>query len=491
MVDICFVFEVHQPFRLKKAFYWDKLRYLDCNQKSLFDFYFDNAKNKEIFERVARKCYYPANQIILEAIDEHKKERRKVKVAYSISGIFIEQCERYDKDLLDSFKQLAETKCVEFLAQTYYHSLASLYEDKSEFIEQIEMHRQAIKDIFGYKPVTFENTELLYNNVIARVAEELGFEAIFTEGVERILNGNSPNYVYKPKYCKKIKILLRNYRLTDDIGFRFSARWWDEWPLTADKYAAWLAATPGQYIAVFPDYETFGEHHWPESGIHDFLRHVFDEILKWRHLNFSTPREVSSKYEPVGEIDVFELGETVSWADIERDTSCWLGNTMQWACYVMIKDLEYVKEIEDDELIRIWRYLQTSDHLYYMFTAGGAPGEVHSYFSHYNSPYDSFVNLFDILHDFENRIKHLAKPAKDSFYFRNGVKVRSLVGFLKAIDKVDNKSFEYHLRKGDFAKWIEFCVNNKNLADEIRRLENCDPEEAKKKIKELVRKELN
>ncbi|MFZ1038574.1 MAG: glycoside hydrolase family 57 protein, partial [Candidatus Bathyarchaeia archaeon] len=422
MTDIVLVFEVHQPHRLKRSYFWEHDMFKRVKKGELFDYYFDAAVNREVFERACRKCYFPSNKILQEVIDKHKREKKQVKVSFSISGVFLEQCEMFSKDLLESFKQLSETGCVEFLSQTYYHSLSSLYPDRDEFIEQLEAHQQVVRSLLHYTPSVFENTELLYNNAIARTIEKLGYKGIFTEGVERILHGKSPNCLYTPKDCKKTKILLRNYKLTDDVGFRFSARWWNEWPLTADKYAGWLASTPGQCINIFPDYETFGEHHWPETGIHDFLRHLPSEILKWWHLHMATPSEVVEKYASVGEIDVPELGGTVSWADLERDASCWLGNTMQWAYYTNVKRLEpLVKETNDKDLLKTWRYFQISDHLYYMFTAGGAPGEVHSYFSPYDSPIDAFVTAQAAILDFENRVRLASVAANEPFLFYTGV----------------------------------------------------------------------
>jgi alpha-amylase len=474
-----FVFEVHQPCRLKKNFYWENNVFKRVKKKELFDYYFDNAVNEEVFKRACRKCYFPSNQILLDLVDKHKKEKKQVKVSFSISGVFLEQCERFSKDLLESFKQLAETGCVEFLSQTYYHSLASLYPEREEFVEQVKMHQQTIQDLLGFVPKVFENTELLYNNAIAKAVEELGYKGIFTEGVERILHEKSPNYLYTPKGSKKIKVLLRNYKLTDDIGFRFSARWWNEWPLTADKYASWLGTTPGQCINIFPDYETFGEHHWPETGIHDFLRHLPREILKWWHLHMATPSEVVEKYEPVGEIDVPELGGTVSWADLERDASCWLGNTMQWAYYTNVRRLEpLVKETADKDFLKTWRYFQTSDHLYYMFTAGGAPGEVHSYFSPFNSPTDAFVTEQAAILDFENRVRLAVAAANEPFLFYTGVGENyftgtmawSLKGFKQALQNISIKSLEFHNNRGDFEKWAEKSLNDKTLKERLRKI---------------------
>ncbi len=448
-------------------------------KKELLDYYFDRRVNKEVFERTSRKCYFPSNRILLDAIDRHKKERRKVKVSFSISGIFLEQCEMFNKDLLESFRQLAETGCVEFLSQTYHHSLASLFPEKQEFIQQVEMHQQIVKDLLGSRSQVFENTELLYNNAIAKTVEGLGYKGVFTEGVERILHGKSPNHLYTPRGCKRLKILLRNYKLTDDIGFRFSARWWSEWPLTANKYASWLAAAQGQCISIFPDYETFGEHHWPETGIHEFLKHLPEEILRWWHLEMATPSEVIERHASIGEIDVPELGGTVSWADLERDVSCWIGNTMQWAYYKSVRRLEpLIREVDDKEFLRIWRYFQTSDHLYYMFTAGGGPGEVHSYFSHFNSPMDAYVTAQSAMIDFENRVRLASVAANEPFLFYTGmgkryytgIMVWSLKGFIQALKKAPLESIEFHNLRGDFEKWAKASLRDSALAKELKKL---------------------
>lgn len=407
MTSISLNFQVHQPLRLA-TFQPNG----NVSNSKIFDHYFNHGLDKWVFDRVSSRCYFPANNTILELIDQLKKEKRKFKVSYSITGVFLELCERYNKDLIETFKQLAETKCVEFIGETYYHSLASLFEDKTEFIEQVNMHRQIIKDLLGFKPKVFVNTEMIYNNLIAKVVEDLGFKGIFTEGTERILGWRNSNYVYVRKFCfpgdptpeKRIRVLLRNYRLSDDIGYRFSAKDWNEWPLTADKYAAWLSATPGQCINLFMDYETFGEHQWPESGIFWFLKALPFEVLKYENLEFCTPSEIIEKYEPVGEIDVFELS-TVSWADMERDVSAWLGNRMQQVCFEEIKNLEkHVKRLNDPELLRIWRLLQTSDHLYYICTKWWNDGDVHKYFSCFPTPQDGFVNFMSIISDFKARV---------------------------------------------------------------------------------------
>jgi alpha-amylase len=465
-------------------------------KSELFEYYFNRPLDKDIFNRACKKCYFPSNRILLNLIDDYRKEKKQVKFSFSISGTFLEQCEQFNKDVLESFKQLVETGCVELLNQTYYHSLASLYPNPEEFIHQIKLHQQITKDLLGVNPSVFENTELLYNNAIAKNIEKLGFRGIFTEGVERILHDKSPNYLYKAKGCKQINVLMRNYKLTDDIGFRFSARWWSEWPLTADKFAGWLAETSGDLINIFPDYETFGEHHWPETGILKFLNYLPREILKFQHLNMSTPSEVIKKYSPRGEIDVPELGGTVSWADLERDASSWLGNTLQWAYYTSIRRLEpFVKETEDSTFLRLWRYFQISDHLYYMCTSGGTPGEVHSYFSPFKSPSEAYITAQSVLLDFENRVRLSLITADEPFTFQRkkvekdiGIKAWSLKGFIKALQEVDLKTIEYHTYSGDFEKWALTSLKDKRLAKKLKKMRLSKPkgQELKKSIMKIT-----
>ncbi len=479
LTDIVFVFEVHQPHRLRRNLFWEGKVFKRLKKEELFDYYFDNEVDREIFKRAARKAYFPSNQILLDSIDKRKHDRKQAKYSFSISGVFLEQCEMFDRDLLETFKQLAETGRVELLNQTYYHSISSLYPDKEEFIEQAKMHKQTVKDLLGYVPRVFENTELLFNNTIAKTVESMGYKGIYTEGVEKLLGEKSPNYLYTAKGAKKIRVLLRNYKLTDDIGFRFSARWWPEWPLTADKYAGWLADTSGECINIFPDYETFGEHHWPETGIHNFLQHLPDEILKFDRLQMNTPSEVVDRHASAGDIDVPEAGGTVSWADVQRDQSGWLGNVMQWAYYTTLRRLEpFIKEAEDTELRRLWRDFQTSDHLYYMFTAGGGPGEVHSYFSPFESPMDAFVTAQTLLNDFEARLRMMILTANEPFLFYTDVGKQyytgaiawSLKGFIKALKEVNIKAIEFHVYNGDFESWFKSSLKDQKLAADFNEI---------------------
>jgi len=489
LTDICLMFEVHQPLRLNRSFHLDLLARASVTKKDLFELYFDNTLNKHIFDRAARKCYIPANNIILNEIKRFKQENKQFKVSYGISGVFIEQCLRWNPALVESFKRLAQTGCVEFLEETYYHSLASLFSvDRQEFIAQVKMHRQLMEDLFSYKPEVFENTECLYNNSIAKTIADMGYKGVITEGVERILSWRSPNYVYKA-HGSPIPVLLRNYRLSDDIGFRFSARWWSEWPLTAQKYASWLAHAHGQNIVLFVDYETFGEHHWPEGGIHEFLRWLPGEVLKWDHLYWRTPSEVIRLHQPVGEISVHDY-DAVSWADLERDPSAWISNPMQTACYEFLKGLEpFVKGIGDEDWLRLWRYFQMSDHLYYMSVKGGGPGDVHCYFNPSGNPIDAFVSFSNVISDFEARIlQDLQRPEQAArwilrrlpndkgftFFYEfarpTPVTTFDLDDFTRALSHIPVQSLQYHMERGDFERWLSQVIGDKKLAEKVASL---------------------
>ncbi|MFH8080971.1 MAG: glycoside hydrolase family 57 protein [Candidatus Aenigmatarchaeota archaeon] len=413
MASILLGFEIHQPLRVKHI-------QASCEQvdddKLVDHFFSSNGLNKFVFDRAAQKCYYPTTHILLELIDTFKGQKREFKCAFNMSGVWLEQCEKWQPDLLELFRQLAKSGRAEFLASTYFHSLASLFKNKEEFKEQVSMQNQAIKDLLGVKPVVFINTEMIYNNIIAKTVEDLGFKAIFTEGVNRILGWRSPNYLYargpvrendKP-LKERIKVFTRNYQLSDDIGYRFSAKHWDQWPLTAEKYAIWLSSTPGQIITIFMDYETFGEHHHEDSGIFFFLKALPWKIFDWQNLDFVLPSEAIEKFEPVGEIDVHE-NNTISWADMERDTSAWLGNSMQKMIFDELEKLEQLVKQNGMQHIRMWRLLQQSDLLYYMCTKWWNDGDVHKYFSPFATPHDAFINTLSGLSEIKIRlIKDLA-----------------------------------------------------------------------------------
>ncbi len=396
MVSVCFYFQLHQPPRL---------RHYSVFEIGKHGNYFDDQKNEAIIKKVARKSYLPTNKIILDLIN---KTDGKFKVSYSMSGIVLEQLEKSAPEVIDSFKALAGTGCVEFLDETYYHTLSFLY-SKEEFKEQVEMHSKKIRQLFSYKPNVFRNTELVYNNELAGFVEKMGYKGILAEGADHILGWRSPNFMYRPKGSANIKLLLKNYRLSDDIAFRFGEKSWKEFPLTAPKFAGWVNKVNGNgnIINLFMDYETFGEHQWEDKGIFEFLKHLPNEILKHKDNDFVTPSEAIKKYEPVAELDFHNF---VSWADVERDLSAWLGNKMQQEAIKEIYLLEpHVKLSKNPILIDEWRKLQTSDHFYYMCTKWFNDGDVHKYFNPYDSPYEAFITYMNILNDFRIKANKLSE----------------------------------------------------------------------------------
>lgn len=381
MASVCLYFQVHQPFRLRRYSVFD----LDSN-------YFDDHRNADICRKVAAKCYLPANQCILDLIHRHGD---RFRVAYSLTGVVLEQFESYAPEVIESFRRLGDTGCVEFLAETYHHGLAFLY-SRDEFIAQVAQHQAKIHALFNHTSTTFRNTELIYNNEVAEAAHQLGFSAVLAEGADHVLGYKSPNYVYRAPGLP-IRVLLKNYKLSDDIAFRFSNRAWVEWPLTPEKYLGWInrESSPGSVINLFMDYETFGEHQWADTGILDFLARMPDELLRAESHSFKTPSELAAQREPEEE---FNCPYLISWADTERDLSAWLGNAMQSNALQELYALEDpVKAKGDERLLSDWRRLQTADHFYYMCTKYFADGEVHRYFNPYESPYDSYINFMNVL----------------------------------------------------------------------------------------------
>ena len=389
MPSVCFYFQVHQPLRLRHY------TVFDSNHQ-----YFDDFKNGSVCRKVANKCYLPANRLILDLI---RRFDGRFKVAYSVTGVLLDQLQRYSPEVLSTFDALAETGCVEFLGETYYHSLSFLY-SRTEFVEQINKHTEIINNFFGQKPRVFRNTELIYNNELAALIEAMGrFDAIITEGADHILGQRSPNFLYKPKNCSHLKLLLKNYSLSDDIAFRFSNRDWPEWPLTAEKFARWIHNVNGNgnVVNLFMDYETFGEHQWEDTGIFNFVRHLPEKILEHPDNDFKTPSEVVESYHAVDSVNVPHV---ISWADTERDLSAWLGNAMQSNAIHELYRLErQIKSTNDPKIISDWRRLQASDHFYYMCTKYFADGDVHKYFNPYDSPYDSYINFMNVLDSLQSR----------------------------------------------------------------------------------------
>ncbi|MBW3000602.1 glycoside hydrolase family 57 protein [Candidatus Woesearchaeota archaeon] len=399
MVSVCFYFQVHQPFRLRKYSVFD----IGNNSE-----YFDEYKNKEVIKKVAKKCYLPTNKLLLKLIRKHKG---KFNVSFSLSGVVLEQFEMYAPEVLHSFKELARTGCVEFLNETYYHSLSFLF-DKEEFKEQVMLHKQKIKDLFGQEAKVFRNTELIYNNELANFVQGLGYKIILAEGADHILGWRSPNFIYIPKTAENMRLMLKNYKLSDDIAFRFSNKGWIEYPLTVDKYAQWISRANGNgyVVNLFMDYETFGEHQWEDTGIFEFLEHLPKEILKHPDNNFVTVSEAADRYDPVAELDIHHF---MSWADIERDLSAWLGNSLQNAAANELYRIgRLVKEAGNPKLLEKWRKLTTSDHFYYMCIKWFSDGDVHKYFNPYDTPYEGFIAFMNVLNDIVIRVRDIKKQKK-------------------------------------------------------------------------------
>ena len=393
--SICLYFQVHQPTRLRLY------RFFEIGKDS---HYYDDFTNRTILRRIAQKCYLPMNAQILDLIRETKGA---FKVAFSISGSALEQFERYAPEVLDSFKALAATGKVEFLCETYNHSLSSLA-SKQEFEHQVNKHKAAVERIFGVTPTAFRNTELIYSDGIGEQVYDLGFKTMLTEGARHIMGWRSPNFVYTNPIQPKLRLLLRNYNLSDDIAFRFSDKNWNGWPLTAEKYASWVEAAlqNDDTLNLFMDYETFGEHQQAESGIFDFLKALPAALLA-KGFSFNTPAEVARMHQPVAPLHV---PDPISWADEERDLSAWLGNELQNEAFHKVYAIgAKVKRTKDEELTKTYRMLQESDHFYYMCTKFFSDGAVHSYFNPYDTPYEAFINYMNVLSDFELRVDAFLK----------------------------------------------------------------------------------
>jgi len=454
---ICFYFQVHQPFRLKRY------RFFDLGHDH---YYYDDFSNESIMKKVAGKCYIPANKIILELIQKHKG---KFKVSFSLSGIVINQFRLYAPEVLDSFRQLAETGMVEFIAETDSHSLSSL-KSRSQFEHQVEIHRQLMKTYLGVEPTSFRNTELIYSDLIGSWVADMGYKAMLTEGAKHVLGWKSPNYLYCNSINPRLKVLLRNFVLSDDIAFRFSNKQWSAWPLTADKYASWLnkLAPKSELVNIFLDYETFGEHNWKETGIFEFLQHLPGAILKKTPFKFMTPSEVADALQPVSAISV---PSPISWADEERDITAWLGNELQAAAIDKLYELsDRVIKCNDDQINKDWEYLQSSDHFYYMATKFFSDGAVHAYFNPYETPYDAFMNYMNVLSDFEIRLNRYFPASGEQ------LQISKLDSQLREKDKIIEKQ----------ATEIERLSGNKSATKAGRRA--TVKKETKTSLKELAHK---
>ncbi len=401
MKTICLYFQVHQPWRLKTY------RFFNIGTDHN---YLDDMLNRSIMQKIAANCYLPMNALLLNLINNSKGA---FKCTFSISGIAIEQFRAYAPEVLDSFRALAKSGCVEFLAETYSHSLSSLADDK-EFEEEVKRHAKILKKEFGVTPKAFRNTELIYSDRIGEMVADMGFKTMLAEGARHVMGWKSPNYLYANPLNQKLRLLLRNYKYSDDIAFRFSNQGWSEYPLTADKYASWLGdISDGDVINLFMDYETFGEHQKADTGIFDFMKSLPEEIFKRGDMIFDTVSSAANRYQPVS---VLHTPHVMSWADEERDVTAWLGNELQNEAFAKLYKLrDSILELNDPDFNYVWQFMQTSDHFYYMATKWLSDGDVHSYFNPYDSAYDAFINYMNALSDFEIELnaalanKHKAK----------------------------------------------------------------------------------
>jgi alpha-amylase len=385
---------LHQPYRIRHYTVFDTAvahDYFDAQDN-------DPANNQHILKKVAKKSYLPTNRRLLQLLNDNPE----FKLSLSLSGVVIEQLERWAPEALSSFQDLVKTGRVEILAETYHHSLAFFY-SRQEFEIQVDMHRRKIEEVFGQTPRVFRNTELAYNNELAMWADQAGYKGILTEGWDPVLEWRSPNHVYRPAGTEQIRLLMKNYRLSDDIAFRFGDQDWKEWPLTADKFAHWMSEEDdATNFDLFMDYETFGEHQWEESGVFDFLENLPKQWLKTDGHTFMTVSEAIGAHEPVGEVDVPHI---ITWADTERDLSAWLGNAMQSSSIQALYDLgKQIIDTGDWALIEDWRRLQTSDHFYYMCTKWFNDGDIHAYFSPYETPYEGYINFMNVFRDLQSRL---------------------------------------------------------------------------------------
>lgn len=385
---------VHQPFRIRHYTVFDS----GINHNYFDPPYDDRTSNEKIAHKVAQKSYLPTNARLLQLL----RDNPEFKLSLSITGTVIEQLEKWAPEALRSFQELTATGRVEIVAETYHHSLAFFY-NREEFETQVKMHADKIREVFGQEPKVFRNTELCYNNDVAYWADKAGYKAVLAEGWDPILKWRSPNFVYRPAYTENIKLLMKNYKLSDDIAFRFGDQAWSEWPLTADKFTKWLGDEQNATnFDLFMDYETFGEHQWHETGIFEFLSHLPTEWLKNEHHTFMTVSEAADNFEPVDYVDV---PNTITWADTERDLSAWLGNSMQTGSIQALYDLrQRILGTGDLQLIEDWRRMTTSDHFYYMCTKYFNDGDIHAYFSPYETPYEAYINFMNAYHDLKFRL---------------------------------------------------------------------------------------
>ena len=470
MRSICLYFQVHQPFRLRTY------RFFNIGDDH---YYYDDYQNRHIIRRVADNCYLPANKMMLDLIKEFGTA---FKISYSISGTAIEQLQKHAPEVIDSFRQLAKTGCVEFLAETYTHSLASL-RNKDVFFQQIDQHVDLIESLFGQRPVTFRNTELIYSDGIGEMAAEKGFTTMMTEGAKNILGWKSPNYMYCNAVNPKLKLLLRNFRLSDDLAFRFSNQSWSEWPLTAEKFVGWLNAIDSkeEVVNIFIDYETIGERQWKETGIFDFFSSLPKMVFSQSDFTFNTPRELTDTLQPIASLHV---PFPISWADEERDLTSWLCNDLQDEAFSkLFSTWEKVRMSKNPDIWQDWGRLQTSDHYYYMCTKWFSDGAVHKYFNPYASPYEAFINYMNVLSDFMIRLDESLVVKQEDSVDEPAVKEKS-----EQVKQVPGKKSAPKVRTGKLK--LEKAVAEIKQPDTIRKKKPEVKAVKKEKIKEQPFKSL-
>ena len=401
MKSVCLLFQIHQPFRHRRY------RFFDIGADH---YYYDDYTNDAVLTGIAAKSYLPANQLLLKLADTLGD---KLKISFSVSGVALDQFEMYAPEVIQSFQQLAKTGCVEFLGETYSHSLASL-KSNAIFREQVQLHNDKIFSLFGQKPNVFRNTEMIYSDQVGVQVAEMGFEGMVTEGAKQVLGWKSPGFLYVNAINPRLKVLMRNYKLSDDIAFRFSNQHWTEYPLNADKYMKWLRNLPekDEVINLFMSYEAFGERHAKESGIFIFLEELLEKIAQSNDFKLAKSAEVIRNLQPVSAVSV---PHPISWADEERDLTAWLGNEMQKEAYEKLYSLsEKIVDCTDNSLLKDWNYLQLSDHFFYMSTKVSTDGEVHKHFNPFGSPYEAFINYMNVLSDFILRLNQHTIPGSET-----------------------------------------------------------------------------
>ncbi|WP_297085562.1 glycoside hydrolase family 57 protein [uncultured Draconibacterium sp.] len=391
MKSVCLYFQIHQPFRHRRY------RFFDIGNDH---YYYDDYSNESIVRQIADNCYLPANKLLLKLAKQHGS---KFKVAFSVTGVALEQFELYVPEVIESFQELAKTGCVEFLAETNSHSLSAL-KDRDSFISEVKRHDEQIFRLFGQRPKVFRNTEMIYSDEIGDMVAKMGYAGILTEGAKHVLGWKSPNFLYVNAINPRLKVLMRNYKMSDDIAFRFSDKNWDEYPLTAEKFTGWMEkiGDKEEVLNLFMGYDTFGYRHTKQSGIFAFLEALAKEIVSSKSIKFAAPSELVKELQPISMVSV---PHPISWSDEERDLSAWIGNGMQKEAFGKLYDMnKQMQKCTDATLKKDWNYLQVSDHFFYMSTKYFTDGNPHKSYNHFDSPYEAFINYMNVLSDFKIRL---------------------------------------------------------------------------------------